>query len=122
MIFVYPVYMFVEFIFFLANNITDDYIGFSIILLSITVNVICLPIYDVAERWQEKERTVQKKLKPKIADIRAVFSGDERYMVLTTYYRQNRIIRSMQCGECLLCLFKFHFSSRHISFCQVCRC
>ena len=90
MIFVYPVYMFVEFIFFLANNITDDYIGFSIILLSITVNVICLPIYDVAERWQEKERTVQKKLKPKIADIRAVFSGDERYMVLTTYYRQNR--------------------------------
>ena len=33
MIFIYPVYMFVEFIFFLANNITDDYIGFSIILL-----------------------------------------------------------------------------------------
>lgn len=82
--------MFVEFIFFLANNITDDYIGFSIILLSITVNVICLPIYNVAEGWQEKERTAQKKLKPKIADIKAVFSGDERYMILATYYRQNQ--------------------------------
>ena len=82
--------MFVEFIFFLANNITDDYIGFSIILLSITVNVICLPIYNVAEGWQEKERTTQKKLKPKIADIKAVFSGDERYMILATYYRQNQ--------------------------------
>ena len=90
MIFIYPVYMFVEFIFFLANNITDDYIGFSIILLSITVNVICLPIYNVAEGWQEKERTTQKKLKPKIADIKAVFSGDERYMILATYYRQNQ--------------------------------
>jgi len=90
MIFIYPVYMFVEFIFFLANNITDDYIGFSIILLSITVNVICLPIYNVAEGWQEKERTAQKKLKPKIADIKAVFSGDERYMILATYYRQNQ--------------------------------
>jgi membrane protein insertase, yidC/oxa1 family len=90
MIFIYPVYMFVEFIFFLSNNITDDYIGFSIILLSITVNVICLPIYNVAEGWQEKERTAQKKLKRKIADIKAVFSGDERYMILATYYRQNQ--------------------------------
>ena len=90
MIFIYPVYMFVEFVFFLANNITDDYIGFSIILLSITVNVICLPIYNVAEGWQEKERNIQKKLKSKITDIKAVFSGDERYMILSTYYRQNQ--------------------------------
>ena len=89
MIFIYPVYMFVEFIFFLANNITDDYIGFSIVLLSVAVNVICLPIYNVAEKWQEKERAIQKQLKPKIADIKAVFSGDERYMMLSAYYRQN---------------------------------
>ena len=89
MIFIYPVYMFVEFIFFLANNITDDYIGFSIVLLSVAVNVICLPIYNVAEKWQEKERAIQKQLKPKIADIKAVFSGDERYMILSAYYRQN---------------------------------
>ena len=90
MIFIYPVYMFVEFIFFLANNITDDYIGFSIVLLSVAVNVICLPIYNVAEKWQEKERAIQKQLKPKITDIKAVFSGDERYMMLSTYYRQNQ--------------------------------
>lgn len=89
MIFIYPVYMFVEFIFFLANNITDDYIGFSIVLLSVAVNIICLPIYNVAEKWQEKERAIQKQLKPKIADIKAVFSGDERYMILSAYYRQN---------------------------------
>ena len=63
MIFIYPVYMFVEFVFFLANNVTDDYIGFSIIILSLTVNIICLPIYNVAEQWQEKERDIQKKLK-----------------------------------------------------------
>ena len=89
MIFIYPVYMFVEFIFFMANNITDDYIGFSIVLLSVAVNVICLPIYNVAEGWQEKERNIQKKLKPKVNDIKAVFSGDERYMILSAYYRQN---------------------------------
>ncbi|MEL3901413.1 MAG: YidC/Oxa1 family membrane protein insertase [Treponema phagedenis] len=89
MIFIYPAYMLVEGIFFLANNITDDYVGFSIILLSIAVNVICLPMYAVAEHWQEKERAMQKRLKPKINDIKAVFEGDERYMILSAYYRQN---------------------------------
>ena len=34
-IFIYPVYMFVEFILFIANNITQDYIGLSIIILSL---------------------------------------------------------------------------------------
>lgn len=63
MIFIYPVYMFVEFVFFLANNVTDDYIGASIVLLSIIVNIICLPIYNVAETWQKKERDIQKKTK-----------------------------------------------------------
>lgn len=89
MVFIYPVYMLVEFIFFIANNITDDYIGVSIIILSIAVNIICLPIYNVAEQWQEKERNIQKRLKSKVRDIKAVFSGDERYMILSTYYRQN---------------------------------
>ncbi|WP_255804214.1 hypothetical protein [Treponema denticola] len=36
-----------------------------------------------------KERELQKKLKHKIDDIKAVFSDDERYMILSTYYRQN---------------------------------
>lgn len=89
MIFIYPVYMFVEFIFSLANMLTNGNTGLSIVVLSLAVNIICLPIYLVAEKWQEKERAIQKKLKPKITDIKAVFSGDERYMILSTFYRQN---------------------------------
>ncbi|MGP1593870.1 MAG: YidC/Oxa1 family membrane protein insertase [Treponema sp.] len=89
MIFIYPAYILVESIFFLANNITDDNVGFSIVLLSIAVNGLCLPMYAVAEQWQEKERAMQKRIKPKIHDIKAVFKGDERYMILSAYYRQN---------------------------------
>ena len=88
-IFIYPVYMFVEFVFFVANIIVDGNIGMSIVLLSIGINIICLPMYNVAEQWQEKERAIQKKMKTKIADIKAVFKGDERYLILSTYYRQN---------------------------------
>ena len=88
-IFIYPVYMFVEFILFIANNITQDHIGLSIIILSLGINLITLPIYNVAEKWQEMERIIQKRMKPKVNDIKAVFKGDERYMILSAYYRQN---------------------------------
>lgn len=88
-IFIYPVYLLVELIFFIANTITNESTGFSIIVLSFIVNIICLPIYNIAEKYQEDERLIQKKLKKKIKDIKAVFKGDERYMILSTYYRQN---------------------------------
>ena len=88
-IFIYPVYMFVEFILFIANNITQDHIGVSIIILSLGINLITLPIYNVAEKWQEMERIIQKRMKPKVKDIKAVFKGDEQYMILSAYYRQN---------------------------------
>ena len=88
-IFIYPVYMFVEFILFIANNITQDHIGLSIIILSLGINLITLPIYNVAEKWQEMERGIQKRMKPKVKNIKTVFKGDEQYMILSAYYRQN---------------------------------
>ena len=88
-IFIYPIYMLVEFIYFIIASITEDKLGFSIIILSFTINLICLPLYNMAEGIQKRERSVQKKMKAKIADIKAVFKGDERYLILSTYYRQN---------------------------------
>jgi YidC/Oxa1 family membrane protein insertase len=53
------------------------------------VSALTLPLYFRAEIWQEKERKIQKLMAPKIAKIKAVLSGDEQYMILSTYYRQN---------------------------------
>jgi YidC/Oxa1 family membrane protein insertase len=64
-------------------------VGLSVIALSIVVSLLCLPVYIVAEKWQQLERNIQKKLKPKIDKIKAVFKGDEQYMILCAYYRQN---------------------------------
>lgn len=83
-IFIYPAYLLVEFMFFIANTITNESTGISIILLSFIINIICLPIYNSTEKYQEDERAIQKKLKLKIKDIRAVFKSDERYMMLST--------------------------------------
>ncbi|MDR0506256.1 MAG: YidC/Oxa1 family membrane protein insertase [Dysgonamonadaceae bacterium] len=63
--------------------------GVSIMCVSGAISVLCLPLYMVAENWQEVERKIQKRLAPKITKIKAVFKGDEQYMILSTYYRQN---------------------------------
>ncbi|MBN2694530.1 YidC/Oxa1 family membrane protein insertase [bacterium] len=63
--------------------------GLTIIFLSIFVNILTLPLYNMAEKWQNEERDIQKKMKKKLEDIKAVFKGRERYMITQTYYRQN---------------------------------
>ena len=63
--------------------------GIAIMGVSVAVSVCTLPLYFVAETFQKKERDLQKKLKPKTDKIKAVFKGDERYLVLSTYYKQN---------------------------------
>jgi YidC/Oxa1 family membrane protein insertase len=42
----------------------------------------------VADKWQQEERLLQNRMKKKLGDIRAVFKGDERQMIINTYYRQ----------------------------------
>jgi YidC/Oxa1 family membrane protein insertase len=63
--------------------------GIALSGVSVAVSVFTLPLYFIAEKYQEKEKKLQKQLKPKIHKIKTVFSGDEQYMILSTYYKQN---------------------------------
>ena len=63
--------------------------GIAIMGVSFVVTVLCLPLYIVAEKWQQLERDTQRRLKPGVDRIKAAFKGDEQYMILSTYYRQN---------------------------------
>ena len=63
--------------------------GIAIIGVSFTVTMLCLPLYIVAEQWQETERETQLRLKKGIERIKRFFKGDEQYMILSTFYRQN---------------------------------
>jgi YidC/Oxa1 family membrane protein insertase len=64
--------------------------GLSILGVSFVVTFLCLPLYILAEKWQDVERRTQKILAPKIDKIKSCFTGDQRYLILSTYYRQNR--------------------------------
>ena len=63
--------------------------GIAVLGVSLTVTLLCLPLYIVAEGWQETERDIQSKMKNGIDRIKNAFKGDEQYMILNTYYRQN---------------------------------
>jgi membrane protein insertase Oxa1/YidC/SpoIIIJ len=85
---IYPLVQIIEFVFMFAQKIFKE-TGVSVIAVSGAVSLLCLPLYNVAEKLQRTEREAEKKLKPKVDKIKAVFSGDEQYMMLSAYYRQN---------------------------------
>ncbi len=85
---IYPLYLLIEFIYTFFYRITDI-AGVSVIGVSIGITLLCLPLYAVAEHWQQVERDVQKKLSSVLEHIKATFTGDERYMMTTAYYSEN---------------------------------
>ncbi len=87
-IILYPLVQIIEISFKLFQKLFSN-TGISVIGVSLTVTLLCLPLYIVAEHWQQVERDTQKKLKPGIDRIKSTFKGDEQYMILSTFYKQN---------------------------------
>lgn len=87
-IIIYPLELLIEFIFTVFTKGFSN-IGIAIAGISIAINMLTLPLYIKADSMQKKERDTRIRLKPGIDKIKAVFKGDEQYMMLSTYYRQN---------------------------------
>jgi len=87
-IIIFPIIQILEFSFTFSQKLFRE-TGFSVIFIGIVISVLCLPLYVVAEKWQQIERDTVKRLKPKTDKIKAVFKGDEQYMILSAYYKQN---------------------------------
>ena len=83
-----PLYLLFEIIYVMANKVIDNP-GLSIIVLSLFMNFLVLPLYMRADKIQEEEHALEKKLRRGVEHIKKTFSGDERMMMLQTYYRQN---------------------------------
>jgi len=87
-IIIYPITQILEFVFVFAQKLFKE-TGLSIICISAAISILTLPLYAVAEKWQQLERDTERKLKSKVDKIKKIFNGDEQYMILSTYYRQN---------------------------------
>ncbi len=86
-IFIQPLVLLIEFIFTIMSRWCGNY-GVAIIMVSVVVNLLILPLYKRSDAMQEQERQKQKEMEHWVKHIRKTFSGDERFMMLSTYYRQ----------------------------------
>ena len=83
-----PLQIFFEYIFTVAQKGINNP-GLSIVALSLSMNLLVLPLYNKADALQEEERETEKRLQKGVAHIKKTFRGDEKMMMLQTYYRQN---------------------------------
>ncbi len=87
-IFIGPLKLIFEIIFELAYRMVG-HPALAIIFLSLIMNILVLPLYRRADVMQAAARDTDAKLAPGIERIKRAFKGDERMMILQTYYRQN---------------------------------
>ena len=83
-----PLQLLFEVLYMYANSIINNP-GFSIIVLSLVMNFLVLPLYKRADAMQEEERDTEARLHAGVSHIKKTFKGDEKMMILQTYYRQN---------------------------------
>ena len=86
--FLKPLQILFEMIYIMTNKVIGNP-GVSIVVLSLAINFLVLPLYRRADAMQEEERDMEAKLHRGVAHIKKTFRGDERMMMLQTYYRQN---------------------------------
>ena len=83
-----PLKLFFEYVFQIANSIVHNP-ALSIIAMSLVINILVFPLYRRADVMQEEARDIENKLRDGVNHIKKSFSGDEKMMMLQTYYRQN---------------------------------
>jgi YidC/Oxa1 family membrane protein insertase len=83
-----PLQIFFEYVYSVAQKGLQNP-GLSIIALSLAMNLLVLPLYNRADKVQEEERDTENRLRKGVSHIKKTFKGDEKMMMLQTYYRQN---------------------------------
>lgn len=89
--------------------------GASIFPLSLVVNLLLLPFYTRADAIQKEERDRQKAMESFVDHIKKTFKGDERYMMLQTFYRQHNYkpVYALRSSVALLLEVPFFIAAFH---------
>ena len=87
-IFIRPLELLFEVIYVISNRVIQNP-GMSIVALSLAMNFLVLPLYRRADELQAQEQEIEKKLNKRVTHIKKTFKGDERFLMLQEFYRQN---------------------------------
>ncbi len=87
-LFIAPLELLFELIYVVAYRILHNP-GLAIVFLSLAMNFLVLPLYRRADAMQEEERERSIRMKPWADHIKNTFKGDEKFMIMQAYNRQN---------------------------------
>ena len=114
-LFIYPIVIVYEIIYSLFNSALHSNVDinnaelYSILIVSLFVNIITFPLYKKADEIQKEVRTKKKGMQKWIDHINKNFKGDERYFILSTYYKENNYKPIDELKESLSLLLQIPF-------------
>jgi hypothetical protein len=88
MVLIEPLIQLIEAVFMIFNRMLNE--GMAVVAVSVAISLLTHPFSMMAEKWRQVERGTEARLARKLRIIKSVFSGDERHLIITAYYRQNR--------------------------------
>ncbi len=89
LIFIFPLRFLMDLVLKGSVGLTGS-VGGSILILSIVVNTALLPLYYLAEKWQNRERDVQRAMAPRLAEIKESSKGEARYNLTAELYKEHK--------------------------------
>lgn len=113
-----PIELLVEVVFevlyrFVGHEKSDQVV--AIIGVSLVISLLTLPLYQMAEAVQKKERDIQKGMAKWTSHIRKTFKGDERFMMQQYYYKINNYspLQALNGSLSLLLQIPFFMAAYH---------
>ena len=113
-IIIYPIEILLEVVYSVLYEYRHN-AGMSIIGVSIVINLLLLPLYNRADSISKEERLIQQSMSRWVSHIKKTFKGDERFMMLQTYYKKNgyKPIYSLRSSISLLLQIPFFIAAYH---------
>lgn len=89
--------------------------GLAIIAVSLVIQTLVLPLYKRSDALQEEERKKQEDMSHWVKHIKKTFKGDEQFMMLSTYYRQQnyKTYYSLKSSFSILLQIPFFLAAYH---------
>ena len=109
---IYPIEVLIHLAFSFFYAICHD-AGWTLIALSVFVSTATLPMYRRADEISDEERSKQESMKPMVDHIKKTFKGEEKVMMLSTYYRQQNYkpIYALRSSVFMLLQIPFFFAA-----------
>ncbi len=84
---IYPLELLLKLILENAYSLLGSY-GLSLIAVSLVISTILMPVYQLAERLQRKDKELRAAMQPQIDDIKKAYTGYQRHLYIKALYRQ----------------------------------